>query len=47
MEHFYDVLTKGSADAALVASLFHFREIEIPDLKRYLKEKNIPVRIEN
>lgn len=44
-EHFYDVLTQGEADAALAASLFHFRELEINDLKRYLKEKNVPVRL--
>lgn len=44
-QHFYDVLTKGEADAALAASLFHFRELEIKDLKNYLKENNISVRI--
>ena len=44
-EHFYDVLTQGEADAALAASLFHFRELEINDLKKYLKERNIPVRL--
>lgn len=44
-EHFYDVLTQGEADAALAASLFHFRELEINDLKKYLKEKNVPVRL--
>lgn len=44
-EHFYDVLTQGEADAALAASLFHFRELEINDLKRYLKEKNVPMRL--
>lgn len=45
MEHFYDAFTKGAADAVLAASLFHFREIEICDLKKYLREKNISVRI--
>lgn len=44
-EHFADVFKKGKADAALAASIFHFREIEIPDLKNYLKTQNIPVRI--
>ncbi len=45
MEHFYDALTAGKADAALAASLFHYKEMEIMDLKRYLKERDIPVRI--
>ena len=45
MEHFYDALTKGKADAALAASLFHFKEMEICDLKRYLSDKKVPVRI--
>lgn len=45
MEHFYDALTEGGADAALAASLFHFREMEIQDLKEYLKQKNVPVRL--
>lgn len=45
MEHFEDVLTNGKADAALAASLFHFKEIEIHDLKSYLSSKGIPVRI--
>ena len=45
MEHFYDALTEGGADAALAASLFHFREMEIVDLKKYLKERNVPVRL--
>lgn len=44
MEHFYDAFTQGKADAVLAASLFHFREISIPDLKEYLSGKNIPVR---
>jgi cyclase len=44
-EDFYEALTRGGADGALAASLFHFREIEIKDLKHYLKEKNVPVRI--
>lgn len=45
MQHFKDVFTNGLADAALAASIFHFREISIPDLKKYLKEENIPVRV--
>jgi cyclase len=44
MEHFSDVLTEGLADAALAASLFHFKEMEIVDLKNYLHDQNIPVR---
>ncbi len=45
MAHFKDALTIGKADAALAASLFHFREIEIMDLKRYLHGENVPVRL--
>jgi cyclase len=44
-KHFYEVLTAGKADAVLAASLFHFRELEIRDLKEYLKEKGIEVRV--
>jgi len=44
-QHFVKVFTKGKADAALAASIFHFGEIEIPRLKRYLKERGISVRI--
>ncbi|WP_312693681.1 imidazole glycerol phosphate synthase subunit HisF [Caproiciproducens sp.] len=44
MEHFYDAFTDGKADAVLAASLFHFGEITIPDLKAYLAQKGIPVR---
>ncbi len=44
-EHFYDVLTDGKADAALAASLFHYHELEIMDLKHYLNDKGVPVRI--
>ncbi|MDF1616342.1 imidazole glycerol phosphate synthase subunit HisF [Petrocella sp. FN5] len=44
MEHFSNVLTEGLADAALAASLFHFKEMEIVDLKNYLHDQNIPVR---
>ena len=45
MEHFYEAFTEGGADAALAASLFHFKEMEIMDLKKYLKNRNVPVRI--
>jgi cyclase len=44
-EHFVEVFQKGCADAALAASIFHFREIEIPKLKEYLRRQNIEVRI--
>ncbi|MBR3737740.1 MAG: imidazole glycerol phosphate synthase subunit HisF, partial [Eubacterium sp.] len=40
-----DVLTEGKADAVLAASLFHFNELPVPELKKYLKENNIPIRI--
>ena len=43
-EHFYDALTKGCADAALAASLFHYKELEIMDLKNYLADQGISVR---
>ncbi|WP_209328865.1 imidazole glycerol phosphate synthase subunit HisF [Lunatimonas salinarum] len=45
MVHFEEVFTAGKADAALAASIFHFKEIAIPDLKQYLHEKGIAVRI--
>ncbi len=45
MEHFFDIFTEGKADAALAASIFHYKEIEIPTLKSYLKEKGISVRL--
>lgn len=45
MEHFYDVLTDGCADAALAASLFHYRELEIRELKNYLRKKGVSVRL--
>lgn len=44
LEHFYDAFTKGKADAVLAASLFHFGEVPIPQLKQYLAINNIPVR---
>lgn len=45
-EHFYDAIAYGGVDAVLAASLFHYKEIEIMELKKYLKEKNVPVRME-
>lgn len=45
LAHFYEALTDGKADAALAASLFHFRELEINEVKKYLKEKGISVRL--
>ena len=45
MEHFYEALTVGKADAALAASLFHYRELEIGELKRYLSSRGLPMRI--
>ena len=44
MEHFYDALTEGEADAALAASLFHYKELEINELKDYLAKRGVPVR---
>ena len=44
-EHFYEALTEGKADAALAASLFHYKELEIRDLKEYLKENGLSVRL--
>jgi len=45
MQHFYDTFTRGKSDAALAASIFHFKEIGIPELKAFLKSKNISTRI--
>lgn len=45
MQHFADAFINGKADAALAASVFHYQEIEIPELKRFLKEKNVSVRV--
>jgi len=44
-EHFYDVFTQGSADAALAASVFHFSEHAVGELKGYLRERGVPVRL--
>ena len=43
--HFLEAFEEGKADAALAASLFHFKELEIKDLKTYLRANNIPVRL--
>lgn len=45
LEHFYEALTDGNADAALAASLFHFKELEIRQVKEYLKGRNVSVRL--
>lgn len=45
MEHFKEVFENANADAALAASIFHYKEIEIPHLKQYLAEQKIPVRL--
>jgi cyclase len=45
MAHFEDVFTKGAADAALAASIFHFKEIEVQALKSYLLDKGLPIRL--
>lgn len=45
LEHFYEALTEGKADAALAASLFHYKELEIKQVKEYLKEKGVSVRL--
>lgn len=44
VEHFYKALTDGKADAALAASLFHYKELEITEVKKYLKEKGVSIR---
>jgi len=45
LEHFYEALTTGKADAALAASLFHYKELEIMEVKEYLHAKGVPVRL--
>jgi cyclase len=45
MQHFVDVFAQGKADAALAASIFHYKEIGIPELKSFLKDKGVEVRI--
>jgi cyclase len=44
-KHFLDVFTKGKADAALAASIFHYKELAIPDLKQYLNKQGIAIRL--
>lgn len=46
-EHFYEAFTIGKADAVLAASLFHYKELEINDLKKYLRSKEVSVRLED
>jgi len=45
LAHFYDALTAGGAEAALAASLFHYKELEIREVKEYLRDRWIPVRL--
>ncbi|MBS6196310.1 MAG: imidazole glycerol phosphate synthase subunit HisF [Clostridiales bacterium] len=45
LEHFYEALTEGGADAALAASLFHYKELEIKEVKTYLQDRGLPVRL--
>ena len=45
VEHFYEALTEGKADAALAASLFHYKELQIREVKEYLRERGVPVRL--
>lgn len=45
MEHFYEALTEGKAEAALAASLFHYKELEIKQVKKYLQERGVSVRL--
>ncbi|MFH0772291.1 MAG: imidazole glycerol phosphate synthase subunit HisF [Candidatus Omnitrophota bacterium] len=45
LEHLYEALTRGKADAVLAASIFHFREFSVPQAKKYLKKKGVAVRI--
>ncbi len=45
LSHFYDALTEGKADAALAASLFHFNELSVEQVKRYLRQRDVSVRL--
>jgi cyclase len=45
LEHLYQGLTTGGADAALAASMFHYREVTVPEVKRYLAGRGVPVRL--
>jgi len=46
-EHFLEAFTTGRADAALAASIFHFREYPVPVVKKFLAERGVPVRLED
>ena len=45
LEHFYEALTEGGAEAALAASLFHYKELEIREVKEYLRNRGVSVRL--
>ena len=45
LEHFYEALTEGGAEAALAASLFHYKELEIKEVKEYLRDRGVSVRL--
>ena len=45
LEHFHEALTEGGAEAALAASLFHYKELEIRQVKEYLRDKGVSVRL--
>ena len=45
LPHFYDAITEGGAEAVLAASLFHYKELEIREVKEYLRDRGIPVRL--
>ena len=45
LSHFYDAFSEGHADAALAASLFHYKELTIREVKEYLRDKGVPVRL--
>ena len=45
LEHFYEALTEGKADAALAASLFHYKDLTIREVKEYLRNKGVSVRL--
>ncbi len=47
LEHFYEVFQKTQASAALAATLFHYRELGIPEVKKYLKDRGFPYGYEN
>ncbi|GAG37983.1 unnamed protein product, partial [marine sediment metagenome] len=45
LEHFHEALTEGGASAALAASLFHYKQLSIAEVKAYLSERGVPVRL--